>query len=95
MSTVRRSPEFMNRSVAGSGVNVSAVAPSGEGLACGIPFFVRKAKFAGSIPTVFRQSALFTTPVFWSWLRLKMAIDAHHLLASQLMPGGQGAQPGG
>ena len=53
------------------------------------------AKFAGSSPTVLRQSALFSDAVFWSWLRLKIAIAAHHWVASQLTPGGQGAQPGG
>ena len=95
MSTVSWSPEFMNRSVDGSGVNVPSVWSSGPGGACGVPDLVMKAKFAGSIPTVLRQSALLGTPVFWSWLKLKIAIDAHHLRASQLTPGGHGAQPGG
>jgi hypothetical protein len=95
MSTESWSPEFMNRSVAGFGVNVASVAPSGEGGACGAPLFVMNAKFTGSSPTVLRQSWLFRTPVFWFWFRLKIAIDAHHWLASQLTPGGQGAQPGG
>ena len=54
-----------------------------------------KAKFAGSTPTLFRQAALFATPVFWSWLKLKIAIAAHHWVASQLTPGGQRTQPGG
>ena len=54
------------------------VASSGAGGACGTPLFVMKAKLAGSRPTVSRQSALLTVPVFWSWLRLKIAIAAHH-----------------
>ena len=48
----------------GSGVNVPNVWSSGPGGACGVPFNVMKAKFAGSIPTVLRQSALLATPVF-------------------------------
>ena len=85
----------MNRSVDGSGVKVPSVWSSGPGGACGVPDRVMNAKLAGSIPTVLRQSALFGTPVFWSELKLKIAIDAHHLLTSQLTPGGHGAQPGG
>src|SRR4029453_9645753 len=95
ISRASLSPEFMNRSVAGSGGKDAVVKSSGPGGACGVPLFVMKAKFAGSRPTVFRQSALFTAPEFWFWLRLKIAIAAHHLLASQLTPAGQGAQPGG
>ena len=85
----------MNRSVAALGVNVPSVCVSGAGGACGTPDFVMKAKFAGSSPARARQSMLFSVPVFWSWSRLKIAIAAHHLVASQLTPGGQGAQPGG
>src|SRR6266487_5806352 len=97
MSTVSWSPEFMNRSVAGFGVKVPVVWSSGPGGSCGAPLFVMNAKFAGSSPTVFRQAALLsvTGVVFWSRWRLKIAIAAHHLLASQLTPGGQGAHPGG
>jgi hypothetical protein len=64
MSTLSWSPEFMNRSVAGFGVKESPVWSSGPGGACGVPLFVINAKFAGSTLTVFRQSALFGTPVF-------------------------------
>jgi hypothetical protein len=95
MSIDNLSPEPMNRSVAALGVKVPSVWLSGAGGACGTPLFVMNAKFAGSSPTVLRQLALFTTPVFRFWFRLKMAIAAHHLLASQLTPGGHGAQPGG
>ena len=95
ISTVSWSPELMKRSVEGSGVNVALSSSSGPGGACGVPALVMKAKFAGSIPTVLRQSALFATPLFWFELKLKIAIAAHHLLASQLTPGGHGAQPGG
>jgi hypothetical protein len=92
MSIVRRSPGFMNRSVASLGVKLAPVRSSGPGGACGTPLLVTKAKFAGSIPTVSRQSPLFTAPVFWSWFRLKIAIAAHHLVASQLTADDQ---PGG
>jgi hypothetical protein len=51
-----------------------------------------KAKLAGSIPTLLRQSALLTVPEFWSWFRLKIAIAEHHLVASQLTADDQ---PGG
>ena len=95
MSTVSWSPELMNRSVAALGVNVASVWLSGAGGACGTPEFVMKAKFAGSSPARRRQSMLFSCPVFWSCSRLKIAIAAHHLVASQLTPGGHGAQPGG
>ena len=79
------SPAFMNRSVLGFGVNESSVRSSGAAGACGTPLLVMKAKLAGSIPTVDRQSALFGTPLFWSLLKLKIAMAAHHLVASQLI----------
>src|SRR6266536_318291 len=79
------------RLVGGVAADVVTVRPalvrsSGPGGACGRPLRVMKAKFAGSMPTLPRQSALLAVPVFWSWLRLKIAIAAHHLRASQLMP---------
>src|SRR5207249_1558481 len=95
MSTVSRSPDPMNRSVAALGVNVPSVWLSGPGGACGTPLVVMNAKFAGSRLTLFRQSALFTVPVLRSWFRLKIAIAAHHFVGSQLTPGGQATQPGG
>jgi hypothetical protein len=58
MSTRSRSPPLMNRSEDACGVKVSSVASSGLGGACGVPESVTNAKFAGSIPTVFRQSEL-------------------------------------
>ena len=61
MSITSLSPALMNRSDDECGVNVSSVASSGLGGACGVPESVMNAKFAGSIPTVFRQSALFGT----------------------------------
>jgi hypothetical protein len=89
------SPALMNRSCAGSGVNDPSVSPSGSGGACGTPLFVMNAKFAGSIPTVFRQAALLGMPVFWSLLKLKIAIAAHHWVASQLIAFWNGTHPGG
>ncbi len=64
MSMASLSFGFMNRSVAGFGVKVPPVCESGAGGACGTPLRVTKAKFAGSSPTVPRQSALFNVPVF-------------------------------
>ena len=64
MSIASLSFEFMNRSVAGFAVKVAPVCESGAGGAWGTPLSVTKAKFAGSSPTVPRQSALFTVPVF-------------------------------
>jgi hypothetical protein len=51
----------MNRSEDECGVKVSSVASSGLGGACGVPESVTNAKFAGSMPTVLRQSELFGT----------------------------------
>jgi hypothetical protein len=56
---------------------------------------VTNAKLAGSIPTLPRQSALLSTKVFWSRLKLKIAMAAHHSVASQLMPFSNDTQPGG
>jgi hypothetical protein len=91
-----RSPARMNRSVARMGVKVPPVWSSGAGGAWGLPFKVMNAKLAGSMPTLARQSALLAVPVFWSELKVKMAMAAHHCVASQLIPpSSKGAQPGG
>jgi hypothetical protein len=89
------SPASMNRSVVGLGSNDSPVKSSGAGGESGSPLSVMNAKFAGSMPTVFRQSALLLMPWFWSRLRLKIAMAAHHLVASQLMASSNGTHPGG
>jgi hypothetical protein len=60
-----------------------------------LPLFVMKAKFAGSMPTVSRQASLLSTKVFWFLLKLKIAIAAHHFVASQLMAPWNGTHPGG
>jgi hypothetical protein len=44
---------------------------------------------------VFRQAALLGMPVFWSLLKLKIAIAAHHWVASQLIASWNGTHPGG
>src|SRR6476646_6628811 len=98
MSTVSTSPEFIQRSVAGFGVIASyggENAVSGSGAAWGTPLWVMNANDTGSIPTVSRQSWLFTRPVLPFWLRLSIVSAAHHLVALQLTPGGHGTQPGG
>src|SRR5260370_35450117 len=46
--TFRLSPDFMNRSLAGSGVNVAGVASTGFAGAAGWPFLVTKAQWAQS-----------------------------------------------
>jgi hypothetical protein len=58
------SPESMNRSVSGSGSNEAPVRSSGAGGESGSPLLVMNAKFAGSIPTEFRQAALLSMPRF-------------------------------
>ena len=93
--TMRSSPEFMNRSVAGFGVNVAFVDSNGSAGACDLPFLVMNAKFTGSIPALARQSALLLTPWFWSSDRLSTLSAAHHFVASQEVPGGHATQPGG
>jgi hypothetical protein len=76
-------------------VNDASVRSSGAGGACGVPLLVMNAKFAGSTPTEFRHAALLSTPVFWFLLKLKIAIAAHHFMASQLIASWNGTQPGG
>jgi hypothetical protein len=95
MDSSSRSPARMNRSLAGSGVNAASVRSSGAGGACGRPLRVMKAKLAGSMLTFSRQSALLSTNVFWLRLKLKIATDAHHCVAAQLVPMMNGVQPGG
>jgi hypothetical protein len=95
MSMVTASPGCIINTLLGEGSNVPCVAPSGEGGPIGVPFLVMNAKLAGSTPTVFRQALLLFTPVFWFELKLKMAIAAHHLVVSQLIPGGHCTQLGG
>src|SRR5579883_2542572 len=90
-----RSPEFIKRSLAGSGVKVASVDSTGLTGACGTPFLVIKAKLTGSTPATLRQAALLDCPVTAFCERLSMLKAAHHLVASQLGPKGFFAQPGG
>src|SRR5215469_7637918 len=98
-STTSLSPEFMNRSWVGSGLWTAGFVANEIGLAgaCATPLVVMNAKFTGSRPTVLRQAALLTTPLFWSSEKLSIVSAPHHFVASQLMPPGKliGAQPGG
>src|ERR1700730_15797210 len=93
--TVNLSPEFINRSEAGSGVKVLMVDCSGFGgeLGCGTPLVVMKAKLTGSTPV--RPTHAPFVPATGFCERLSMLSAAHHFVASQLLPAGQGAQPGG
>src|SRR6516165_10564575 len=79
MRTVRLSPEFMNRSLAGSGVNVAVVESTGFGGAWATPFLVTKAKlkYSGD-PILPRQVSFWRVPATGSSARLKMFIAAHH-----------------
>src|SRR5690242_15629940 len=98
--TLSRSPEFMNRSCRGSGVNVAVVDWTGFGTAVGRPFLVMNAKLTYSRPVLAWQVGFKTVPLTGSSARLKMFIAAHHRVGSQpLAPTatchvGQGTQPG-
>ena len=95
MSTVTLSSGCIISTLAGLGSKLPKVRSSGPGGPIGCPFRVMKAKLAGSMPTVFRQSELFATLVFWFWFSWKMASAAQHLVGSQLTPGGHFTQEGG
>ncbi len=90
-ATVNVSPELMNRSLAGSGVNVASVASTGLAGAWETPFLVMKAKFTYSSPVTAAQVGLSCPPVFKFSERLSMLSAAHHFVASQLLPAGHGA----
>src|SRR5215468_7255416 len=94
-ATVRVSPEFMNRSLAGSGVNVASVAFTGLAGAWATPFLVMNAKFTYSMPVWAAQVGLSCVPAFRFCDRLSMFSAAHHCVAAQLFPAGHGAQPSG
>ena len=96
-TTFSRSPEFMKRSEFRSGVKVFSVDWIGFGgeLGCGVPLFVRKAKFAYSIPVMLAQVELRSVPLIGSSARPKVTIATHHLLLSQLLKNGAGGPPGG
>src|SRR5262249_11208535 len=99
--TFRLSPEFMNRSLFGSGVNVAVVDCTGFGTAVGPPFLVTNAKLTGSMPDLAAHVEFSPVPLTGSWARLKMFIAAHHRVGSQALAPiatcqvGQGTQPGG
>src|SRR5215472_8987952 len=99
--TFRASPELMNRSFFGSGVNVAVVDCTGFAGAEVRPFLVTKAKLTYSSPVVAWQVEFSTVPLTGSSARLKIFIAAHHLVGSHpLAPTatcqvGQGTHPGG
>src|SRR5215467_562081 len=99
--TLRLSPEFMNRSFAGSGVKVATVDCTGFAGASVRPFLLMNAKLTYSSPVRAAQVGFRTVPLTGSWARLKMFIAAHHLVGSHpLAPTatcqvGQGTHPGG
>src|SRR5215469_11527114 len=102
MDTVMLSPEFMNRSLLGSGVNEVKVDCTGFAGAWETPFLVRNAKLTYSgLRILARQVSFWMVPVSGFSARLKMFIAAHHLVGSQVLAPvaichvGQGTHPGG
>src|SRR3981081_2783017 len=99
--TIRLSPEFMNRSLVGSGVKVARVLCTGFGGAWVLPFLVTNAKVNVSMPTLPAHVAVCKVPLTGSSRTLKMFMAAHHLVGSQLpapiavAKTGHGTQPGG
>src|SRR5580700_3792764 len=99
--TCRRSPELMNRSLAGSGVNVVSVESTGLAGAWATPFLVMNAKLTYSRPTWLAQVGFCVVPFTGSSDRLSMLRAAHHLVGSQLLAPtatahvGHGTHPGG
>src|ERR1700681_4908470 len=91
------SPEFMKRSADGFGVNVASVELTGFGgePGCGVPLVVMNAKFTYSTPVLSAHVEFSDCPVTGFCDRLSIFSAAHHLVASQLLPAGQGAHPGG
>src|SRR6516162_7518293 len=82
--TARWSPELMNRSLLGSGVNVVRVDCTGFAGAWVTPFVVTNAKLSYSGLRILARHVLFwTVPVSGFSARLKMFIAAHHLVGSQ------------
>src|SRR5215472_5909492 len=61
--TFRASPEFMNRSFCGSGVNVAVVDSTGFGGDEVRPFLVTKAKLTYSSPVLAAQASFSTVPL--------------------------------
>src|SRR5262249_24429545 len=99
--TLNRSPEFMNRSFCGSGVNVARVDSTGLGGAVGRPFLVTNAKLTYSRPVRAAHVGFRVVPLTGSSARLEMVIAAHHFVASQRPAPtatgqvGHGIHPGG
>src|SRR2546430_17444822 len=93
MTTFMVSPEFIKNALVGSGVNFKSEPFSGFAASCATPFLVMNAKFTGSSPALFLQSSLLNCVRLSE--RLSILSAAHHLKASQLLPGGQSTQPGG
>src|SRR5215831_8247457 len=92
--TLRLSPEFMNRSLAGSGVNVARVESTGFAGAWETPFLVTKAKLKYSRPVLAAHVAFCVVPLTGFSERLKMFIAAHHLVGSQALAPTATAQVG-
>src|SRR6266436_9775595 len=95
MFTATWSPEFMNRSFEGSGVNLAAVASTGFAGACDFPLLVMNAKLSYSSPTRLVQVGFRVAPVFSLSARLQMFTATHHWVPVQLVKlCWSGTQPG-
>src|SRR5215469_7026126 len=95
MATVSVSPLWKSRSLVRFGVNVASVESTGLAGACETPFLVMNAKFTYSRPVTAAQVGFSCVPAFMFCDRLSMLSAAHQSFAEQLLPAGQGAQPGG
>src|SRR6266700_4267013 len=80
--TASRSPEFMNRSFAGTGVNVAVLDCTGLAGAPVRPSLVTNAKLRYSRPVLAAQVAFWVVPATGSSDRLSMVIAAHHRAGS-------------
>src|SRR4249919_3273116 len=101
MLTCSRSPEFMNKSSRGLGVNVASVESSGFAGACATPLLVTNANWNVSRPTFAAQVGFCTVPATGSSNRLNTFIAAHHLVGLHVSAPiatdqvGHGTHPGG
>src|SRR5207244_5969954 len=80
--TLRLSPEFINRPLAGSGVNVAVLDCTGFAGAVVRPSLLRHAKLTYSRPVLAAQVGFRVVPLTGSSARLNLFIAAHHLVGS-------------
>src|SRR5437870_2792928 len=98
--TLSRSPEFMKRDLAGSGVNLATLVVTGVAGAVALPDVVKNAKLMYSSPVSAAQASFCSAPVTGFSDSESTLSAAHHLVGSQLVPptaaaAGHWTQPGG